>query len=56
MVKSGYAKGANSGHVTQERTLKPKPARRKGVRYQFLQACIVRCFRTSRHIFAVGVK
>ena len=32
MVKSGYAKGANSGHVTQERTLKPKPARRKGVR------------------------
>jgi Ribosomal protein L36e len=32
MVKSGYAKGANSGHITQERTLKPKPARRKGVR------------------------
>jgi hypothetical protein len=32
MVKSGYAKGANSGHILQERTLKAKPARRKGVR------------------------
>jgi hypothetical protein len=35
MVKSGYAKGANSGHITQERTLKPKPARRKGVRNHY---------------------
>jgi hypothetical protein len=36
MVKTGYAKGANSGHITQERELKPKPARRKGVRNQIV--------------------
>ena len=34
MVKSGYAKGANAGHITQERTLKPKPSCRKGVRVE----------------------
>jgi hypothetical protein len=29
---NGYAKGINSGHVTQKRVLKPKPSHRKGVR------------------------
>jgi hypothetical protein len=33
MTRTGYAKGgANAGHITQERTLKPKPSSRKGVR------------------------
>ena len=31
MTRSGYAKGKHSGHVTQQRTLKPKPSHRKGV-------------------------
>jgi hypothetical protein len=32
MVKTGYAKGANSGHIVQERSLPKKPSSRKGVR------------------------
>ena len=31
MARSGYAKGANSGHVTTERPKKVKPSHRKGV-------------------------
>jgi large subunit ribosomal protein L36e len=31
--RSGLAKGKNSGHVTQQRELKPKPSHRKGVRF-----------------------
>lgn len=31
MARTGYAKGANSGHVTEQRDLKPKPSSRKGV-------------------------
>ena len=31
MARTGYAKGANSGHITEERTLKAKPSSRKGV-------------------------
>lgn len=31
MVKSGLAKGVNSGHVTNEIEREPKPSRRKGV-------------------------
>ena len=30
MVKSGIAKGLNKGHVTEQRTLKPRQSRRKG--------------------------
>lgn len=30
MVKSGLAKGVNSGHVTNEIEREPKPSRRKG--------------------------
>jgi large subunit ribosomal protein L36e len=30
---TGYAKGANAGHVTTKREMKPKPSHRKGVRY-----------------------
>jgi hypothetical protein len=30
-ARSGYAKGTNAGHVTQQRALKPKPSNRKGV-------------------------
>lgn len=32
MARSGYAKGANSGHVNTEKKTKVKPSRRKGVR------------------------
>mmetsp|Transcript_2581 Transcript_2581/g.4758 ORF Transcript_2581/g.4758 Transcript_2581/m.4758 type:complete len:107 (-) Transcript_2581:99-419(-) len=31
MARTGYAKGANSGHITTERDTKSKPSRRKGV-------------------------
>lgn len=31
MARNGYCKGANSGHITEERQLKPKPSQRKGV-------------------------
>lgn len=33
MVRSGYAKGVASGHVTTERPKKTKPSHRKGVSY-----------------------
>lgn len=36
MTRSGYAKGANSGHITKERELPPKPSNRKGVSYIIL--------------------
>ena len=32
MARTGYAKGANSGHITTERPKKTKPSHRKGVR------------------------
>lgn len=31
MARTGYAKGANSGHITTERPKKVKPSHRKGV-------------------------
>jgi hypothetical protein len=31
MARSGYAKGKNSGHITAQRDLKPRPGARKGV-------------------------
>jgi len=31
MVKSGYAKGLNSGHQVTEKARKPRPSARKGV-------------------------
>jgi hypothetical protein len=33
VARSGLAKGKNSGHITQQRELKPKPSHRKGVRH-----------------------
>ena len=33
MARSGYAKGKNSGHVTEQLERKEKPSRTKGVRY-----------------------
>lgn len=32
MARTGYAKGANKGHVTEQGKLKPRPASKKMVR------------------------
>lgn len=34
MARNGYALGAEGGHITTARALKPKPSRRKGVSYE----------------------
>mmetsp|Transcript_14954 Transcript_14954/g.43179 ORF Transcript_14954/g.43179 Transcript_14954/m.43179 type:complete len:81 (+) Transcript_14954:80-322(+) len=33
MARSGYAKGKNAGHVTEQLERKEKPSRTKGVRF-----------------------
>jgi Ribosomal protein L36e len=37
MARSGYALGAQSGHVVTQRETKPKPSRRKGVSFDIVE-------------------
>jgi len=48
MARSGLAKGANKGHITEERTLAPKPSHRKGVSNSILIASHASESRSSR--------
>jgi hypothetical protein len=36
MARSGFAKGANAGHITEQRVLKAKPSRGKGVSHSIV--------------------
>jgi hypothetical protein len=38
MARTGYAKGANGGHITTEKERKPKISRRKGVSFSSVRS------------------
>jgi hypothetical protein len=42
MARSGYAKGKDKGHITEQRELKPRPASRKGVSWIFFAPSVRR--------------
>jgi len=49
MARSGYAKGKNAGHVTEQLERKEKPSRTKGVRF-LLFLFLVENWRTAKQI------